>query len=232
MSFLRNLQAKVLLAALIPGSVILIIVAIIALFQYGATVLTIVEERDEQLAKLTAHQLSDALIRHSRVLETVAGTPEVGTVDTVATRLSLAMARGHLEPFDGGVTLYDQSGRAIWSTLSPEPSLLAHYPGIDTVRTSRTPMYSNVFDEPTTGLKSVSFAVPVLNDRQEFVGVVSGTAALDGQLMGAVLSDSLHVATGTGNLTYLVDGSGRSIFHNRSDLIGQDFTKYPTWWRK
>ena len=227
MSFLRTLQAKVLLAALIPGSVILIIVAIIALFQYGATVLEIVEERDEQLAKLTAHQLSDALIRHSRVLETVAGTPEVGSLDTVATRLSLAMARGHLEPFDGGVTLYDQSGRAIWSTLSPDPSVLAHYPGIDTARTSRTPMYSDVFNESTTGLKSVSFAVPVLNDRQEFVGVVSGTAALDGQLMGAVLSDSLHLATGTGNLTYLVDGSGRSIFHNRPDLIGQDFTKYP-----
>ena len=39
MSFLRSLQAKVLLAALIPGSIILIIVAVIALFHYGATVL-------------------------------------------------------------------------------------------------------------------------------------------------------------------------------------------------
>ena len=54
MSFLRSLQAKVLLAALIPGSIILIIVAVIALFQYGATVLEIVEERDSKLAMLTA----------------------------------------------------------------------------------------------------------------------------------------------------------------------------------
>lgn len=72
MSFLRSLQAKVLLAALIPGSVILIIVAVIALFQYGATVLEIVEERDSKLAMLTAHQLSDGLVRHTRILETVA----------------------------------------------------------------------------------------------------------------------------------------------------------------
>ena len=227
MSFLRNLQAKVLLAALIPGSVILIIVAIIALFQYGATVLEIVEERDEQLAKLTAHQVSDALVRHTRALEKAAENPDVGTVETVATRLSSAMARGYLRTFDGGVILYDQGGGAIWSSLTQDPSELPQHPGIDTIRTSRTPTYSDVFSGPATGRNSIRFSVPVLNDRQEFIGVVSGTAALDGQLMGAVLSDSLQVASVTETLTYLVDGSGRAIFHSRANLIGQDFTRYP-----
>lgn len=227
MSFLRNLQAKVLLAALIPGGVILVIVAIIALFQYGATVLKIVEERDEQLARLTAHQLSDALVRHSMVLEAAAGSPDAGTLDTVATRLSLATARGHLQPFDGGVTLYTRDGRAIWSTLSPDPSEFPRFPELQAVSTSQIPAYSDVFRDSASGRDSVRLSVPVLNESREFLGVVSGTAALDGRLMGRVLSDSLQVTSGTGNLTYLVDGSGRSIFHGRADLIGQDFMKYP-----
>ncbi len=227
MSFLRNLQAKVLLAALIPGSVILIIVAIIALYQYGATVLTMVEERDSQLARLTAHQLSDALVRHTRILETVAGNSDVRALDTVTSRLSVALSRGYLQSFDGGVTLYDQNGIPIWDSLGGDASELPRYSTIDEMRTSLAPGYSDVFTEPTSGRYAVRFSVPVLNDEQEFIGVVSGTGALDGALMSAVLWDSLHITSGTESLTYLVDGTGRSIFHSRTDLIGQDFTEYP-----
>ena len=227
MSFLRNLQVKVLLAALIPGSVILIIVAIIAPFQYGSTVLEVVEERDMQLAKLTAHQLSDTLARHTRVLETAAGDSDVRGLNTVASRLSMALAYGDLEVFDGGVTLYDQRGSPVWSSLTANPSELQRYPMIDTIRMSATPAYSDVFTDLASGLNSIRFSAPVLNDRQEFIGVVSGTAALDGMLMSTVISDSLHIASGTEGLTYLVDGSGRSIFHGRAELVGQDFTEYP-----
>ena len=117
MSFLRNLQVQVLLAALIPGSAILIIVAIIALFQYGATVLNIVEQRDTKLARLTAHQLSDALARQTRVLEKVSGNPDSRMLDAVAARLSQALERGSLESFDGGVILYDFG----WKSYLVEP---------------------------------------------------------------------------------------------------------------
>ena len=227
MSFLRSLQAKVLLAAIIPGSIVLIIVAVIALFQYGGTVLKIVEERDSQLATLTSHQLSDGLVRHTRILETVAGEGDVPVLDTVATRLSIAMARGQLRQFDGGVTLYDQNGRAVWSSLSPNPSELPSFPGIDTVRTSVTPTYSDVVSESATEHNSIRFSVPVLKEGREFTGVISGTAALDGPLMKAILSDSLPLSSDTGSLTYVVDGGGRAIFHSRPDLVGQDFTEYP-----
>ncbi len=227
MSFLRSLQAKVLLAALIPGSIVLTIVAVIALYQYGATVLEIVEERDSKLAMLTAHQLSDGLVRHTRILDTVAGEGGVPVLDTVATRLSIATARGQLHQFDGGVTLYDRSGHATWSTLSPNPSELPRFPEIDSVRTSTMPVYSNVFSEPGSDHTSVTFSVPVLSDEKEFTGVVSGTAALKGQLMNAILLDSLPPSSDTGSLTYVVDGGGRSIFHSSADLIGQDFTEYP-----
>ena len=53
MSFLRNLQVKVLLSALIPGTLILIAVALIALYTYDATVLEAVGQRDAEIARLT-----------------------------------------------------------------------------------------------------------------------------------------------------------------------------------
>ncbi len=227
MSLLRSLQAKVLLAALIPGSIILIIVAVIALFQYGATVLTIVEERDSKLAMLSAYQLSDGLVRHTRVLESVASEGDSPVLDTVATRLSFATARGQLSQFDGGVALYDQSGRAVWSSLGPNPSELPRFPEIDSVRQSTMPIYSDVFSGAGIENTSVRFSVPVLGDEEEFTGVVSGTATIDGPLMQAILSDSLPLSSDTGSLTYVVDGGGRSIFHSRPDLVGQDFTEYP-----
>lgn len=227
MSFLRSLQAKVLLAAIIPGSIILIFVALIALFQYGATVLNIVEERDSKLAMLSAYQLSDGLVRHTRILETVANEGDSPVLDTVATRLSIAMARGQLRQFDGGVTLYDPNGHPIWSTLSPNPSELPQLPDFGSVRSSTMPVYSDVFGEPGTDHSSVRFSVPVLDIDDEFMGVVSGTASLHGPLMMSVLSDSLPLSSDPGSLTYVVDGGGQSIFHSRPELIGQDFTEYP-----
>ena len=199
----------------------------IALFQYGATVLEIVEERDSKLAMLTAHQLSDGLVRHTRILETVASEGGVPVLDTVATRLSIATARGQLRQFDGGVTLYDRSGRATWSTLSPNPSELPRLPDIDSIRTSTTPVFSDVFTGVGTDHTYVRFSVPVLGDEGEFTGVVSGTAALDGPLLNLILTDSLPLSSDTGSLTYVVDGEGRSIFHSKAYLIGQDFTEYP-----
>ena len=77
MSFLRNLQVKVLLSALIPGTLILIVVALIALYAYGATVRDLVEQRDAELARLTADRLRDGLDQQIRRLQAVADSADV-----------------------------------------------------------------------------------------------------------------------------------------------------------
>ena len=82
MSFLRNLQVKVLLSALIPGTLILIVVALIALYAYGATVRDLVEQRDAELARLTADRLRDGLDQQIRRLQAVADSADVQSMDT------------------------------------------------------------------------------------------------------------------------------------------------------
>ena len=54
MRFLQSLHAKVLFAAFIPGTVVLVVVAIIALFAYEHTARVLVEQRDAELARMSA----------------------------------------------------------------------------------------------------------------------------------------------------------------------------------
>ena len=82
-----------------------------------------------------------------------------------------------------------------------------------------------MFHDSRTGRDSILIAAPIVA-RGEFMGVVSGVASLQGPLVSAMFSELLDVAPGHEGFTYLVDGSGRSIFHDRDDLLGADLKAY------
>ena len=88
MSFFKNLRAKILLASLIPATLALLAVALIALIVYEGVARDIVQQRDTELAKISAARLSAGLSRHSGILQTafrrwgsdMRWTPSVGQV--------------------------------------------------------------------------------------------------------------------------------------------------------
>ena len=228
MSFLRNLQVKVLLSALIPGTLILIVVALIALYAYGATVRDLVEQRDAELARLTADRLSDGLDQQVRNLQAVADSASVQSFDTNRALPALDVSSYDLQGFDGGVTIYGPDRRALWSSLEPSEYDLPEFPMpevFDAAHATLQPATSGVFRDSRTGRESILIAAPIVA-RGEFLGVVSGVATLRGPLVSAMFSELLDVAPGHEGFTYLVDGSGRSIFHDRDDLLGADLKAY------
>ena len=228
MSFLRNLQVKVLLSALIPGTFILIAVALIALYAYGATVRDLVEQRDAELARLTADRLRDGLDMQIRYLQSVAGSPDVQALDTDRALPTLDVSSYDLQGFDGGVTIYGPNGRAVWSNLEASGNDQPEFPMpevLEAARATLQPASSGVFRDSRTGSDSILISVPIVA-RGEFMGVVSGVATLRGPLVSAMFSELLDVAPGHEGFTYLVDGSGRSIFHDRDDLLGADLKAF------
>ena len=228
MSFLRNLQVKVLLSALIPGTLILIVVALIALYAYGATARDLVEQRDAELARLTADRLSDGLDQQVRNLQAVADSASVQSFDTNRALPALDVSSYDLQGFDGGVTIYGTDRRALWSSLEPSEYDLPEFPMpevFDAAHTTLQPATSGVFRDSRTGSHSILISVPIIAGG-EFMGVVSGVASLRGPLVSAMFSELLDVAPGHEGFTYLVDGSGRSIFHDRDDLLGADLKAY------
>ena len=221
MQFLRNLQVKVLLSALIPGSTILIVVALIALSAYTATVLEVVGQRDAELARLTADRLSDGLQRYTRILETAATNAQTGRLDDLASEL---------HTFDGGVAVYDQHGTLTWTTQDPSPVEMGKFPvpvEFQNVKQSGDSSYSDVFVHPDSGTEYVMVTFPIVDESGAFQGAVTGLSSLRGSLMSSMLSEWLDVAPGEQGLAYLVDGSGRSIFHGRPDLVAANLTGYP-----
>ena len=230
MSFLRNLQVKVLLSALIPGTAILIIVALIALYQYGGAVQKVVEQRDAELARLTAHQLRNALDQQTHVLAAIAGESGLQSLHPDRARISLTLGQSGLESFDGGVVLYDRLGMPVVSNDDTDPADLAPYPEdatFDQLSDTLSPVYSDVFTERKSGRSAIRMAVPVVSAKRDFIGVLAGVATLDGELMHALLTDPLDVAPGEDGLSYVVDSTGRSIFHSHSELVGVDLKEYP-----
>ncbi len=225
MSFLRNLQVKVLLAAFIPGAVILGIVALITIQQYVHTVLEVVGQRDAELARLTAARVRDGLVRQAGVLTEIA---EIGDVTSTGAG-AVGTDEFDLEQFDGGVTVYDRGGSPVGSSVSRSADRLPPFPLDDVfeaTRASLLPTISPVFTDPVSGEESIMICVPVVGTAGEFRGVVAGVAALQGRLVNTVLSNYLDVTPGGDGLAYLVDGSGRSIFHGSPELVGADLTQY------
>ena len=216
MSFLRNLQVKVLLAALIPGSVILILVALIAIYAYVATALEVVEQRDAELARLTAERVGDVVERQTDILRSVAFG--LGAESRWAQDLGA---------FDGGVTVYARDGSPVWSSEEAEPLGGIAAAELESARSSMLPSYSNVFSHARSGRHAVMITVPVVDEAGEFWFAASGVATLGGSPMSAMLSESLDVAPGEDGHAYLVDGSGRAIFHGRAELVAADLTGYP-----
>ena len=154
MSFLRNLQVKVLLSALIPGTLILIVVALIALYAYGATVRDLVEQRDAELARLTADRLSDGLDQQVRNLQAVADSASVQSFDTNRALPALDVSSYDLQGFDGGVTIYGPDRRALWSSLEPSEYDLPEFPMpevFDAAHATLQPATSGVFRDSRTG---------------------------------------------------------------------------------
>ncbi len=225
MSFLRNLQVKVLLSALIPGTVILIAVAAVALYTYDSTVLEAVGQRDAELARLTADRLRDGLDRQIGHLQSIAESADVRELDTASPSVDLEAS---IRAFDGGVTIYGSDGRALWSSMAEDGDAPADFPipqVFDTARATLRPAISGIFRDSRTGSDSILMAAPILA-RGEFDGVVSGVATLGGPLVGTMISDLLDVAPGDRGLAYLVDGSGRSIYHVHDRLVGADLRSH------
>ena len=228
MSLLRNLQVKVLLSALIPGTLILIAVAVIALYTYDATVLDAVGQRDAELARLTADRFSDGLNRQIERLQTVADSPHVRSLDTGRLIATLDVGSYDLSSFDGGVTIYGPDRRAIWSNIGTGADDLHEFPipkVFDSAHSTLRPVSSGVFRDSRNGRESILIAVPIVA-RGEFTGVVTGVATLRGPLVSAMFSELLNVSPGDEGLTYLVDGSGRSIFHTYDGLVGADLKSH------
>ena len=136
--FFESLHAKVLFAAFIPGVIVLAVVAIIAQFAYERTARMLVEQRDAELACMSAAQLNNGLDQRSSVLETIANDAFVQALDLDGVRLVLDRVESQTQDFDGGVAANGREAVEKAQGLSPDVILMdlrmPEMTGVDAMR--------------------------------------------------------------------------------------------------
>ena len=114
MSFMRSLRAKTLLYVLIPTVLGLVAVASIALYAYDQVAREVVQQRDADLATLSATRLADGLREYSTLLQDFALEQEVQSMEVRHLVMAQHKAPEQFEFFDAGVVIYDAGGLALW----------------------------------------------------------------------------------------------------------------------
>jgi len=221
----RSLRTKTILSALIPTALVMVAVGVIALHAYERAARDLLQQRDAELARISAARLSEALGQYSRILQQVAAGEALQSMELARLRSALEEARNQLYVFDGGVVVYDREGIALWSQPFAEGRRGADFPlpsEFDRVRRTLQPVFSDVFSDPLSGEEVILAAVPIVGEGGEFKGVLSGMFRMKYPLLGAIYAEVLRLKVGRSGYAYLVDGNGRVIYHPDGAQVGRN----------
>jgi len=225
--FTKSLRAKVLVSALIPITLALVVVAIIALFAYERAARDVVLQRDAELANVSATRLAEGLSRLSLRLQTIANDEDVQSLEVARLKLALEREQNQLFDFNAGVVVYNDRGMAVWSDPFAFQRRGLRFPvpsEFDKVLTTLMPSFSNVFRDVISGENVVLLTLPIVARGPEFRGAVAGMSTLNSLLPNATYSEVLEITAGSERFAYLVDGNGQVIFHSDRSRLGTDLS--------
>ena len=227
MPFTKSLRAKVLVSALIPITLALVVVAIIALFAYERAARDVVLQRDAELANVSAARLAEGLSQLNLLLQSIAEDDDVRSLEAARMKGALERELDQLLVFNAGVVIYNDQGMAVWSDPFAFRRRGASFPvpsEFDKVLTTLMPSFSNVFTDEISGEDVVLLTAPIVARGPEFKGVAAGMSTLNSLLLNATYSEVLEITEDSERFAYLVDGNGRVIFHSDRSRLGTDLS--------
>ena len=201
----------------------MVAVAIIALFEYERVSRDVVEQRDTELARVSAARLAEGLRRYSRVLQDLAAEGDVQSLETARLSSALEKAETELSVFDAGVVVYNTEGVVLWSQPFAAERLGTDIPvpsEFEKIRKVLRPALSDVFQDATSGNDVILVGVPIMGKGNEFKGVMAGLFTIRYSLIGATYAEVLEFKAGRTGFAYLVDGNGLVIYHQDGSLVG------------
>lgn len=222
-----GLRTKIIAWFFIPTALILLAVAMVTYHAYQMVTEDLVVGRNQELIRLSAAQLASDLSEHSGTLAGIARSSHISMGDPVARRVALLNARNQLAVFDAGVMILDGQGRVV-AAEPDRPGILgqdwsdrAYFRQM--LRNSR-PAFSNIVRDGPEGTEVVVVAVPITGSQGEFRGTLAGMFRLGATAVSSFYGGIVKLRIAGRGSAYLVDASGRSIFHTNPDLVGKDLS--------
>ena len=226
----RSLQTKIITWSFAPTAIILLAVALVTFFAYQRVTATLALERERELTRLAAGQLSLGLAPFSQELDTLARTVSISQGSMEAQQVALRNASSRLVVFDGGVVVLDARGRV--RAAQPErPEIVGQdWSGRDYFR-NMTPMpapaYSGILADGPNGSEVIAVAVPVFGGNGDFRGTLVGMFKLGETAVSALYGSIVKLRMAEDNRIYLVDDTGRVIYGQDMARVGDDLSAQP-----
>lgn len=226
---LSSLRVQAVLWTILPLAFVTVLVTAIGAYAYGGVVRSLIEERDVELARVSADRLSENMRNYAAILQAIAAAPEIQSGTATRQRGALASAAAQTEllaKFDAGVYLFDANGVVV-SSEPYRPDLVgrnfAHRDYFDYPKTRPEPFFSDIFPGMIRGRDIIIVSVPIM-EGQTFKGIIAGAFEVHKQKLG---DEIRKLQIGKSGFAYLVDRNGRVIYHPDPQFVGGDFSNRP-----
>jgi len=225
----RSIRTRIVLWSFVPTAIILVAVAVVTFYAYQRVTEDLVVQRNREVTRLSAAQLSGSLVDYARVLDGLARLPEVTSGSTADKQAALEEAGNRLAAFDAGAVLLDSRGALVaslprrqvasgperdWSSRSYFRQLLR----------STGPAYSDIVADGPAGEEVIVIAVPVTSPTGEFIGALAGMFRVGATSVSAFYGDLVKLRIGQSGTAYLLDATGRLIFAPDAIQVGRLFS--------
>jgi signal transduction histidine kinase/HAMP domain-containing protein len=230
-----SLRTKIIAWAFVPAVFILGIVAVVIYYAYQEVAKDLVIERNRELTSLAAGQISAKLHGYADLLDAETRTLALSGGDSASIRDALAVASNRLEIFDAGVLVLDTFGVVV-AAVPDRPEIIGedwsdrsfyHQVLHARVWDLPGPAFSGISTDGPGGADVILVAVPILGLQNEFLGLIVGLFHVSETADTLFYDDILGLGIGESGSAYLVDASGRAIYHSDSSRIGNDLATQP-----
>ncbi len=219
-----NLRAKALIFSLIPFALMVVSLGCIWLYAHEQVTRDLALRHTAEVANITAARISEGLARFRRRLQEIAAKKDVQAMKPERITSAIEKAWDLLYVFDAGVAVYDAKGAALCKHPFSDSRLDKDFPlatEFETIQTTRTSVFSNIFQDPASQEAVILVAVPILGKNNEFRGVLTGFSTLQYSLIEVEYAKALEIKAGHTGYAFLVDGNGWVIHDRRYSRIGK-----------
>jgi signal transduction histidine kinase len=225
-----RLPVKIIAWSFIPTAIILLLVAITTYFAYQQVTGELVIRRDEELTRLSASELSAGFEDSIDRLNALARLPVMYQGVDVQQRAMLSTSANSLVFFDAGVYVLNTQGMVVGSV--PNQAALpganwSNHPFFKSMVLSPGLTISDIEPDGPNGVNVIVFAVPVLNENNDFKGAILGMFRLDASAVSTFYGTIVRLRLDRSGKAYIVDGNHRIIYASDSNAVGQDFSAHP-----
>ncbi len=222
----RSLRVKIIVWFFVPTALLLTAVAVINFFAYQDVTADLVIERDQDVTRLSASQLSTSLGEFTEALEEV-GRSMDPSQPPGPSRFPVLQTLGTLAVFDGGVVVLDTFGVPVAALPEGSDSLYDDWSSVPIFRElfrSTRPVFSNILRGRTEDDEVVAMGVPIVGARGEFLGATVGMFNVGATAVSAFYGRIVRLRLNQDGAVYLVDETGKVIYHSNIALAGSDFS--------